>query len=130
MPIVQSKRLHGKLLDEKSFYFEQKDEVRLFDSNLVKLIQVVAGCPVAGADFLQLGYLASAALVSIGAAGAETAAAGGIDRAGNITLQNDTLGSTGSLGVCNRDSGDKAAGVGMDIMSNQLIAVSQLNQLT
>ena len=96
---------------------------------LLHLVQMVAGCPVAGGDLLELGHLVCALLIRIGAAGAETAAAGRIQRAGHIALQHNALGLAGRNGVCHRNSGDQAAGVGVDAVGDQLKAVGQLHQL-
>ena len=89
----------------------------------------MAGCPVAGGDLLELGHLVCALLIRIGAAGAETAARRRVQGAGHIALQHDTLGLACRDGVCHRDGRDQAAGVGVDAVSDQLVAVGQLYHL-
>ena len=51
---------------------------------LLYFVQMVARCPVAAAHFLELRHLGGAALVGVGAAGAETAAARRIHRNAEI----------------------------------------------
>ena len=90
---------------------------------------MMAGSPVAAGDFPELRHLGGAALVGVGAAGAETAAARRVQGAGHVTLQHDTVACAGGLGVRHRDGRDQAAGVGVDAVSDQLKAVGQLHQL-
>ena len=80
---------------------------------LFNLIQMMAGSPVAAGDLLELGDLGGAALVSVGAAGAETASARRVQGAGHIALQHDTLGLAGRNGICHRNCRDQATGVGV-----------------
>lgn len=46
---------------------------------------------MAAADLLELRHLGSAALIGVGAAGAETAAARRVQRAGHIALQHNAV---------------------------------------
>ena len=96
---------------------------------LLYFVQMVARCPVAAAHFLELRHLGGAALVGVGAAGAETAAARRIQRAGHIALQHDTVALAGRDGVRHGNGRDQAAGVGVDAVGDQLKAVGQLHQL-
>ena len=96
---------------------------------LLHLVQMMAGCPVAGGDLLELRHLGCAPLICVGAAGAEAAAGRRVQGAGHIALQHDTLGLTCRDGVCHRDGRDQAAGVGVDAVGDQLVAVGQLHQL-
>ena len=84
---------------------------------------------MASGDLLELGHLVGALLVCIGAAGAETAAGRRVQRAGHIAMQHDTLGLAGRNGVCHRNCGNQAAGVGVDAVGDQLVAVGQLHHL-
>ena len=84
---------------------------------------------MAGGDLLELGHLVGALLVCIGAAGAETAAGRRVQGAGHIALQHDTLGLASRNGVCHRNCGDQAAGVGVDAVGDQLVAVGQFHHL-
>ena len=54
---------------------------------LLHLVQMMAGCPVAGGDLLELRHLGGAPLVCVGAAGAEAAAGRRVQGAGHIALQ-------------------------------------------
>ena len=92
-------------------------------------VQMVARCPVAAAHFLELRHLGGAALVGVGAAGAETAAARRIQRAGHIALQHDTVALAGRDGVRHGNGRNQAAGVGVDAVGDQLKAVGQLHHL-
>ena len=96
---------------------------------LLHLVQMMAGCPVAGGDLLELRHLGGAPLVCVGAAGAEAAAGRRVQGAGHVALQHDALGLACREGVCHRDGRDQAAGVGVDAVGDQLVAVGQLHQL-
>lgn len=63
------------------------------------LIEMMARGEMAGANLPELRALVGALLVRIGAAGAETAAARRIQRAGHIALQHDTVALAGRDGV-------------------------------
>ena len=89
----------------------------------------VAGDEVPGADLAQLGALFGAALRRIGAARAEAAAAGGIEGTGHVALKHNALGGPGRYGVRHGDGRNQAAGVGVDAVGDELIAVRQLHQL-
>ena len=84
---------------------------------------------MARADLPELGHLGRAALVRVGAAGAETAAAGRVQGAGHVALQHDALGRARRFGVRHRNGGDQAAGVGVDAVGDELKAVGQFHQL-
>ena len=61
--------------------------------------------------------------------GAETAAARRVQRAGHIALQHNAVALAGRHGVSHRNGRDQAAGVGVDAVGDQLVAVGQLHQL-
>ena len=84
---------------------------------------------MAAADLLELGHLGGAALIGVGAAGAEAAAARRVQRAGHIALQHNAVALAGRHRVSHRNGRDQAAGVGVDAVGDQLKAVGQLDQL-
>ena len=73
----------------------------------------VAGDEVAGLDLAEGGHLGGALLGGIGAAGAEGTAGGGVQGAGNIAGQDDTLVGAGDLGIGHGHSGQQRLGVGV-----------------
>jgi len=81
------------------------------------------------ADLLPFRLALGAELVGIGAAGTEMTAGGGIHRGGYVAFQHYALCGAVLLGIRHRYGGDKAAGVGMDRVEGELIAVCQLHQL-
>ena len=85
---------------------------------------------MAGLDFLELRHGRGALLACIGAAGAEGAAGGRVQRAGNVAGQHNTLVLSGGLGVRQRNGGHQALGIGVQGMIIDLPGICQLHHFT
>ena len=83
---------------------------------------------MAWAVLLQFRHLAPAALRRVRAAGMEPAARRWIQRAGDISLQQDALSVTVLLRIRQRYGRQKGLRIGMDRMRTQLIALCQFHQ--
>ena len=88
----------------------------------------MAGCIVSRTVLLQFRHLAPAALRRVRAAGMEPAAGRRIQRAGDISLQQDALSVTVLLRIRQRYGRQKRLSVGMNGMGAQLKALGQLYQ--
>ena len=98
-------------------------------TRLIDLADAVAGDEVTGGGFLEFRRLLGTAFAGIGAAGAEGAAGGGVQRAGDIPVQNDALVGPGDLGIRHRDGREQRLGIGVQRVLIDLRRVGQLHHL-